>query len=166
MMRKVVLFLIIAGWWGWGLLKEPSHWSLETIFYPPAGEEKRLFEEKKGLDTSPVKRFYYNKATIYFNRYTANFFGLLDINSYFFGGHPREDVSGRVFRLKIFWLLVLPFFLGLWRMRLGRKWLVVLAVLAILKNPDGWDFIMTVPIGLIIDNGFTNLEKWWRRLKR
>jgi len=90
----------------------------------------------------------------------------LDVNSYFFGGHPREDVSGRVFRPKMFWLLVVPFFWGLWRMRLGSKWWIALAVLAVLRNPDGWDLIMVVPMGLIIDNGFTNLEQWWRRLRK
>lgn len=165
-MRKFVIFVIVIGGWGWSLWQNPSQWSLETIFYPPVGEERRLFEEKKGLDTSSVKRLYYNKATIYLNRYTTNFFGLLDVNSYFFRGHPREDVSGRVFRSKVFWLLILPFFSGLWRVKLGGKWLVILAVLAVLKNPDGWDLIMVVPIGLIINNGFTNLEQWWRKSRK
>lgn len=164
--RRLFLLLLIIGSWGTSLLTQPPKLKLATIFYPIIGEEKRIFDEKKGLDTSQIKVIYYNKTTIYSNRYWNNFFGLLDINSYFFGGHPREDVSDRVFRTKIIWILVFPFILGLWRIRIGWKWLGILFLLALLKNPDGWDFILAIPMMLILDNGINNAHRLWKELRK
>lgn len=165
-LRLILICLIISIAWVFSFTFQPVKLSLNTIFYPSVGEEKRIFNEKKGLDTSEIKVIYYNKTTIYFDRYLKNFFSLLNINGYFFGGHPREDVSGKVFRFKIFWILVIPFVIGLWKLRLSWIWLPILFILSFLKNPDGWDLILIIPIGLIVDNGFNNLSKLWQNWKK
>jgi len=164
--RLILIYLIITTTWVISFVLQPFKLSLSTIFYPAVGEEKRIFDEKKGLDTSEIKVIYYNKTTIYFDRYWKNFFSLLDINGYFFGGHPREDVSDKVFRFKIFWILVIPFVIGLWKLRISWVWLPVLFILSFLKNPDGLDLILIIPIGLIIDNGFNNLSRLWQNWKK
>ena len=165
-LRRFVLIILIISSWGTSLITQPPKWKLSTIFYPIVGEEKRIFDEKKGLDTSSIKRIYYNKTTIFSNRYWNNFFGLLDINGYFFKSHPREDVSDRVFRTKLLWVLIFPFIIGIWRIKLGWKWLGVLFLLALLKNPDGWDLVLAIPIAQILDNGITNAQEIWKKLKK
>lgn len=164
--QLIFIYLVIIATWATSLIFQPNKWSLNTIFYPIIGEEKRIFDEKKGLDTSEIKVIYYNKTTVYFDRYWKNFFSLLDINGYFFGGHPREDVSDKVFRFKIFWMLVVPFVIGLWKLRLSWIWLLVIFILSFLKNPDGWDLILIIPIGMVINNGFNNLSKLWQNWKK
>jgi hypothetical protein len=163
--QLLVIFLIVIGVWFVSLLRQPSHWDLATIFYSPTTEERRIFNEKKGLDTSRIKVFYYNSFTIYLNRYSDNFFSLLDINGYFFGGHPREDIADKTFRIKIIWLFIFPFIVGLWKLRINWKWIVFLGILSILKNPDGWDLVLSIPISIIINNGFCNFKKIWIKLK-
>lgn len=71
------------------------------------------FNTIKGeLPNSLISRITYNKFTFYATRYLNNFFEGLDVNYFFFGGHPRE-VPGGNNEVKISYWLSPFFFLGL-----------------------------------------------------
>ena len=167
-MRKIVFGLlaaIIVLTWPMSLVIDPPKFKTETIFYKIETEEQRLFLLKHGLDHSFIKRIFYNKYTIYKDRYLSNLGVFFDINNYFFKMHPREDASSINFRNKFpFWsvIFLIP---GLMVVVSRRKIiLVVLAieglVLACLKNFDGFDMVAYIPISLIL---FEGMNKIWPR---
>lgn len=161
-----ILIVFLSIFWIYSLFKDKSNFNLTSIFSAPTKEEARILSEKKGLDTSKIKIIYLNKTTILTNRYFNNLFNLFDINSYFFNGHPREDISDKVFRYKYPWILVFPFIIGIWKLKINKFWLLIIILLPILKNADGWDIILSIPISLIIINGFNNLKLLWINLKK
>ena len=67
MWKKILLGIIVAEIlisWPLSLVRKPVKISFETIFYPTTQEESLDFQQKLALDTSQIKRFYYNQTTI------------------------------------------------------------------------------------------------------
>lgn len=58
-------------------------------------------------------------------RLQRNFFETIDPNVYFFGGHPRERVWANDFE-KFYFILIVPFFVGLYYLILNRKKFVLI----------------------------------------
>ncbi len=173
MWKKIFLGIIFAAIlisWPISLIKKPAQIKFETIFYPVTESEKIDFEKKLSLDTSGLKRFYYNKTTIYKERYLKNFLVLIDLNNYFFEMHPREDVAGVDYRFKYpFWTIIL--LIPAIKTTINNKkkylkiWLIFLfeiLVLSFFKKVDGWDFILFIPISCLLILGAINLLKWWK----
>lgn len=147
MIKRIVIGLILIGW-PWSVVRNLPKFETRTIFEVRA-EEKRLFEEKLGLDTSRIKRFYYNKTTVWQEKYWRNLMVMLDLNNYFFGGHPREDVAEVDYRPKFFWWTIVFLGLGVWKSikekKNGKIWLMMLfAILAVafFERMDGWDLMI------------------------
>jgi len=164
-----IIFAVILISWPISLIKKPAPIEFETIFYPVTESEKIDFEKKLALDTSGLKRFYYNKTTIYKERYLKNFLVLMDLNNYFFGMHPREDVAGVDYRLKYpFWTVI--FLISAIGVTVRNKkyfkiWLIILfeiLILSFFKKIDGLDFILFIPISWLLILGAINLFKWWK----
>lgn len=170
-MWKKIIFWILIGEilisWPLSLVKKPVKISFETIFYPVTQEESLDFQQKIALDTSQIKRFYYNKTTILKERYLKNFLVLTDLNNYFFTMHPREDVSGVDYRFKYpFWTII--FLISAIKITVKNKkyfkvWLGLLIgimILSFLKKVDGLDFILFFPITYLLYLGVKEFNKY------
>jgi len=172
MWKKIFLGIIFAAIlisWPKSLIEKPAQIEFGTIFYPATESEKIDFEKKLALDTSGLKRFYYNKTTIYKERYLKNCLVLMDLNNYFFGMHPREDVTGVDYRFKYpFWTII--FLISAIGVTVRNKkyfkiWLIILfeiLFLSFFKKIDGLDFILFIPISWLLILGAINLFKWWK----
>jgi len=170
MWKKIILGIILVAIlisWPISLIKKPTQIKLETIFYPITESEKIDFEKKLALDTSKLKRFFYNKTTIYKDRYFKNFLVLMDLNNYFFAMHPREDVTGVDYRFKYpFWAII--FLISAIGTTVKNKkylkiWLIILVeilILSFFKKVDGLDFILFIPISYLLSLGAINLFRW------
>ena len=106
-------------------------------------------------------RAFQNKAIVFLNKFYDNFFALIDPTNYFFGFHPRENnVLNQ--NLDKFPYLSLSFFLiGLYNLKKLKNVKFVLPfllssifVLSVLTNFDRSDFILYIPLAMIILNGF------------
>jgi hypothetical protein len=160
MWKKIIfgiLMAVILISWPLSLIKKPAKMTIETIFYPATQDETWTFQKELALDTSPIKKIYYNKVTIIKDRYFKNFLVLIDLNNYFFEMHPREDVSGVDYRFKYpFWTIVF-LILGIKATVKNKKYswiwgLIFLEIilLSFLKHLDGWDFILFLPISWLM----------------
>jgi len=161
----VVLELIVS--WPLSLAKKPFDFNKETIFYPVTENESWTFEKELALDTSKIKKFYYNKTTITKDRYVKNFLVMMDLNNYFFAMHPREDVSGVDYRFKYPFVAILFLILAVKTTTKNKKHLKVWGIifleilaLAFLKQIDGWDLILYFPITYLLIKGSEEISKW------
>lgn len=170
MFKKIIFWLLIVeivASWPISLIRKPAKIKFETIFYPIAQQEKSAFDDKLALDTSLIKRFYYNKTTVIKERYLKNLLVLIDPNNYFFVMHPREDISNVDYRFKYpFWaiiFLILAIILTVKNKKYFKIWLVFLVeiiVLSFLKKVDGLDFILFFPISYLLYLGAKKFSKY------
>jgi len=170
MWNKVLWLILVTGIiisWPLSLINKPVHFDKATIFYPVTEEETWNFEKKLALDTSKIKKFYYNKSTIVKDRYLKNFLVMMDLNNYFFAMHPREDVSGVAYRFKYPFEAILFLIIAIKITCKNKKyikvWLIILAeilILSFLKQVDGWDFILFFPITYLLYLGAKDLLKY------
>ena len=168
MLKKIsfglVAFLVLV-MWPLSLILNPPKTSFKTIFYQDKIEELKYLE-KLSLDTSLVKRFYYNKTTIHKQRYLDNFLVLADLNNYFFIMHPREDVSGVNYRFKFpfvtIFFLVMAIKVTINQKKYYKIWLIILGqilVLSFLKQMDGLDIFLYIPITFLLYLGAKEITK-------
>jgi hypothetical protein len=160
MWKKIIFGILVAvilASWPWSMVKNPAKFKLETIFYSASADEKWAFSKKVALDTSSIKKFYYNKMTIVKERYFKNFLVSIDLNNYFFAMHPREDVSGVDYRFKYPWWTIIFLVLGIKVAvrnkkikKIGIIFLVEILLLSFLKYMDGWDLILYFPISWLM----------------
>ncbi|MFA5750309.1 MAG: hypothetical protein WC895_03750, partial [Candidatus Shapirobacteria bacterium] len=95
--------------------------------------------------------------TIIKDRYFKNLLVLTDLNNYFFSMHPREDISGVNYRFKYpFWTIIF-LVLGIKATVKNKKYtwiwrlmLFEMLVLSFLKQMDGWDIILFLPISWLM----------------
>ena len=146
-------------WWPWSLIKDRPKWEMKTIFGPAEEMERINLDQKLALDTSQIKRFYYGRWTIYKDRYVKNFFNLLDVNGYFFAGHPREGVPGIVYRNCFPWWLLPIWLWGCFKVKWKWWWLGPLLIVPLFKNGDGWNLVMWWPMTVIFLAGVKDLNE-------
>lgn len=170
MFKKIIFALLILEiliFWPLSLIKEPVNISFKTIFFPVTEQEKIVFNKKLDLDTSMLKRFYYNRTSIVKDRYLKNFSVLIDSNNYFFLMHPREDVSGVDYRFKYpFWAII--FFISAIGVTIKNKkyfkiWLIILLeviTLSFFQKIDGLDLILFLPISYLLYLGAKEFDKY------
>jgi len=170
MFKKIIfalLLLQILISWPLSLINSPNKISFKTIFFPITQEEKINLDTKLGLDTSLVKKFYYNRTTIFKDRYLKNVLLLTDLNNYFFIMHPREGIPDIVNRFKYpFWAII--FFIVAIKVTVRNKkyfnlWLIILGeiiLLSFFKNIDGLDLILFLPISYLLYLGAKEINKY------
>lgn len=114
-----------------------------------------------------LSRMFQNKPSIYWERFTFNFFALIDPNNYFFHFHPREIVVDNQNLDKFPFLSIVFFILGLLSLPNSRyrKFLLILIPilifnLSLLKNFDRYDFSLYFPMFLIIISGFNHFKSY------
>ena len=151
--------------WPLSLINFPPRQNLQLVFSHQTPNESQAFKEKLSLTTSPIKRIYYNKTTLFLNRYFANLVNLLDPNNYFFNSHPRGDVSYFVYRQKFPYLYIFPFILGLFtyidskKNKLLFSSVIYLILLSFFENTDLLDFGLFFIINYFIYLGLKRLLK-------
>ena len=170
MWKKVIWLILITGIiisWPLSLINKPAHFNKATIFYPITEEEKWDFEKKLALDTSGFKKFYYNKTTVIKERYVKNFLVMMDLNNYFFAMHPREDVPGVDYRFKYPFVAIIFFVLAIKATINNKKyiklWIILLSeiiLLSFMKQIDGWDVILFLPLTCLLVIGLQELNKY------
>lgn len=170
MWKKIILAIVIIEIiisWPLSLIKKPVLIKFDSIIYPVTQDEYLSFQNKLSLDTSQVKRFYYNKTTILKDRYLKNFLVNIDLNNYFFTMHPREDVSGVDYRFKYpFWAVI--FLIPAIKVTVKNKkynkiwWLFLgeIIVLSLFKQMDGLDLILFLPITCLLSIGSKEINKY------
>lgn len=170
MWKKIILGIIIIEIiisWPLSLIKKPVQIKLDSIIYPVTQDEYLSFQNKLSLDTSRIKRFYYNKTTILKERYLKNFLVNMDLNNYFFTMHPREDVPGVDYRFKYpFWAII--FLIPAIKITLKDKkykkiwWLLLgeIMVLSLFKQMDGLDLILFLPITYLLSIGAKEINRY------
>lgn len=170
MIKKIIFWLLVLEIiisWPISLIKNPPKINFGSIFYPPSEMEKLDYSKKLALDTSKIKRIYYNKTTIVKNRYLSNFLVLTDLNNYFFIMHPREDVSGVDYRFKYpfltIFLFVMAIKLTINQRKYLRIWLIIfgeILVLSFFKQLDGLDMFLYPPITFLLYLGVKDFSKY------
>jgi hypothetical protein len=144
--------------------------STQTIFKNDYQGEQLVLRNIHLYPTPLFARVFQNKPRIYLNKYIGNFFVLTDPNTYFFALHP-VPVSGNLNLFKYPFLDIFFFIIGLLYIRESKHKKLIIAVLisgiiilSCLTKFEGFDFILWVPISLIIINGINVLESKNRKL--
>lgn len=170
MFKKILYILLILEiliCWPISLIKTPANISFRTIFFPITQEEQISINTKLGLDTSLVKKFYYNRTTAFKDRYVNNVSILIDPNNYFFIMHPREGIPDIVNRFKYpFWaiLFLIPgIYITIRNKKYFKIWFLFFAeilILSFFKKIDGLDLILFLPISWLLYLGVKDFSKY------
>jgi hypothetical protein len=132
----------------------------QTIFNKDYEAEQLLIRNIHLYPDIYTARFFQNKPKIYLGKIYNNFFSLVDLNNYFFANHPAPITTSTQELYKYFYPLIIFLLLGIYNFKsmLERKFVLFsfiacLLSLVILNNFDRNDFILWVPISLIIIHG-------------
>lgn len=153
------------------LLVNFSQFRGQTVFTQDYEAEQRVLTKINLYPTVLLARVFQNKARIYLDKVSFNFFALTDLNNYFFGFHPREIVLENQNLKKFPSAGIIFFLLGLYYLgRYHNKGFVVplvfcsLISLVILKIFDRTDFILWIPLGLLLVHGTDMLKNKFLRM--
>lgn len=138
----------------------------QTVFNKDYEAEQLVLRNTQLYPNILSARFFQNKPRIYINKLNSNFFSLTDPNNYFFAFHPRpiEIVNQNLHKFPFF---AIPFFLAgifyIYRHPYAKFILIssigCLISLTILNNFDRNDFVMWVPMGILMIYGIEQLNK-------
>ncbi len=169
--KKILWLAILVVMVGWPMSLIINPPKMETGFVwqlNDAKEEKRLLTQKLGLDTSWIKKiFYNNKTTILFDRYSKNVLVMMSLNNYFFGNQPQVDVIEVGHRMKFPYPAIIGFLVGVYVSIKKRKylklWLIgcgIVLLVSFFKNMDGWDMAIYPVLGIVTIGGLKEINKY------
>ncbi len=138
----------------------------QTIFTFDYSAQQQIIQKSNLYNSVLLARTFQNKPRVIIDKFTNNFIALTDPNNYFFGFHPRQIMVDNQ-NLNKFPFLSLVFMLfGLYKIKKLPDKKMALALLtstilnlSILKNFDRNDFILWIPIALIILYGISIFEE-------
>ncbi len=144
----------------------------QTIFISDHDAKEQIIQKGNLYNSIFLARLFQNKARTPLDKFTNNFFALTDPNNYFFGFAPRQITVDNQ-NLKKFPFLSLPFlFIGLYYLKDNKHKKIILAILiatimnlCLLTNFDRNDFILWIPLFLIILNGLNIFNKRFKYAK-
>lgn len=132
----------------------------EAIFNKDYEAQQLVIRNIHLYPTPLLARIYQNKARTIIDKFDDNFFALTDPNNYFFAFHPREIPVKNQNLAKFPFLAIFLFLFGLFKCIKEKynKYLFVITTslilsLSILTNFDRQDFILWIPLALIIIEG-------------
>lgn len=170
MFKKILFGLLILEVlisWPISLVKTPANISFKTIFFPRTQAELFSINTKLGLDTNLVRKFYYNRTTVFKDRYINNVLILIDPNNYFYIMHPREGIPDIVNRFKYpFWAIIflIPgIYITIKDKKYYKIWLLIVVeilILSIFNKIDGLDLILFLPISWLLYLGAKDFSKY------
>lgn len=168
MLKKAVIVLALILWPLNLILSRdlPKLQLPETIFVSDYEAKQLILRNTYLYPNVLTARIFQNKARVYLNKFTNNFFALTDPNNYFFGFHPQPIVPDNKNLFKFPFVAIIFFLYGLYTIK-GYKYknclafvtTLLLLVLSVLKNFDGYDFVLWVPVSLVIIHGIGMLKK-------
>lgn len=168
MLKKIVIILTLV-LWPLNLITKNDLPKLEipkTIFEKDYQAEQLILRNIHLYPDTFTARVFQNKARIYINKFSGNFFALTDPNNYFFGLHPRPIVPDNKNIFKFPFVAIIFFLYGVFTIRrykykkeLGIILSILIILLSLLKNFDGYDFILWIPLSLVIVHGTKMLSK-------
>ena len=142
-----------------------SNFSLKSILTYHYQEQQSVIRKGQLYPTVWLARLFQNKPGIYLDKYKFNLSALTDPNNYFFGFHPREIVENQNLT-KFPFLSIVFFLLGIYYFRENIHWkFIVIAAcalifsLSLLTHFDKIDFVLFLPLSLLILTGFRHFFK-------
>ena len=171
MLKKIVIILSLVLWpLNLFLNFNKLHFSTTYVFKNDYQAEQLVLRNTELYPNVLMARVFENKARIYITKYTGNFFILTDLNTYYFALHP-EPITGDVNMFKYPFLDIVFFLAGIFYVAQSKhKKLIFLIfvpailILSCLVDFEGFDFILWIPISLIIINGIEAFESKNKKL--
>jgi len=137
----------------------------QTIFNKDYEAEQLILRNIHLYPNAILARIFQNKLRIYINKAADNFFALTDPNNYFFGFHPRPISINNQNLFKYPFLAIVFFLYGIFYIGecKDKKFIIFaflssLVSLIILQNFDRNDFILWLPVSLVIVHGIKKLS--------
>lgn len=167
MLKKIVILFILILWPVNLLISRdlPKPEIPKTIFAKDYQAEQLILRNIHLYPNVILARVFQNKGRIYLNKFTDNFFALTDPNNYFFGLHPRPIVPNNRNLFKFPFIGIIFFGYGIFTIKkykykpqLITAFSVLIAILSVLKNFDGYDFVLWIPVSIVIIHGIQMLE--------
>lgn len=142
----------------------------QTIVNKDYEAEQLVIREQQLYGTVFMARVFHNKARIISDKAIVNSFILIDPNNYFFGNAPRQVPADNQ-NLQKYPFLALPFLIfSLINIRnlKYKSFLVITSAsiflsLLILKIFDGHDFLLYIPISMLLIYGLNILDEKFKR---
>lgn len=171
MLKKIVIILSLILWpLNLFLNFNKLHFSITSVFKNDYQAEQLVLRNTELYPDVLMARVFENKARIYINKYTGNFFALTDLNNYFFALHP-EPLTGNINMFKYPFLDLVFFLIGIFYFAQSKyKKLIFfilipgILILSCLIDFEGFDFILWIPISLIIINGIEMFQSKNKKL--
>ena len=152
-----ISLLIIAFMW-------KNFWG-QTIFQYDYEAQQEVIGKSYLYPSVFMARLFQNKPRIYINKFTSNFLALTDPNNYFFKFHPREIIIDNQNLSKYPFMSIIFALFGLFYLGKNTHWKFISTVLvagvlslSILKIFDRNDFLLWIPILLVIIHGIRNFK--------
>lgn len=153
LLSLVVLVLTWKGFWG------------QTIFQPDYEAQQGIIGRLYLYPNVATARLFQNKPRIYINKFNSNFFALVDPNNYFFNFHPREILIDNQNLNKYPFMGIVFAVVGFYYLLKHPQWRFISIILAslllslsILKIFDRNDFLLWVPLSLVIIHGINSFK--------
>ncbi len=165
MLKKLAILLTLILWPLNLILTRDFPGKPETIFTKDYQAEQLVLQNIHLYPDVFSARLFQNKGRIYFTKFAFNFFALTDPNYYFFASHPEPILPQSKNIYKFPFPAIIFFFYGIYtiqkfkyRKTLGAAFLIFLPLLSILKNLDGYDFILWLPVSVVVIHGIKMLS--------
>lgn len=150
----IIIFLFFKSFYG------------QSIFRYDYQGQQQIFQEEKLYNSIFMARLFQNKMRIPTTKAINNFLALSDLNNYFFGFAPGQITINNQ-NLDKFPFLSLPFLLiGVYFSTKNKNWRYLITLfgaliinLSLLTNFDRNDFILWLPLSLIIFYGLNIFDK-------
>ena len=133
----------------------------QTIFIKDYEKRQEVIRNTYLYPNVITARIYQNKVKIITDKFNGNLFALIDPNNYFFAFHPREITQDNQNINKFPFITIIFFIIALFNIeKLKNKKFILITLLAsvlslsVLTNYDRNDFILWVPVSLLILSGY------------
>jgi hypothetical protein len=169
---KIIVVALCLVLWPLNLLLNFNrlHFSVQSVFKNDYQGEQLVLRNTELYPDVLMARVFQNKPRIYIDKYVGNFFALTDLNNYFFALYP-EPITGNINMFKYPFLGIVFFLAGIFYIKKSKhKKLIILIfvpailILSCLTDFEGFDFILWIPVSLIIINGINILESKNKKL--
>lgn len=143
----------------------------QTILRPDYEGGQLVIQKSNLYNSIPLARIFQNKPRIILDKFSSNFFSLVDPNNYFFGFMPRQILIDNQNLNKFPFVALIFAIYGLINIEsLKRKGVIISLLIAGILNLsllgvfDRQDFILFIPLCLIIIHGIDSMEKKHKNL--
>lgn len=161
MLSSLFFAFFIKAFWG------------QTVFIPDYEARQLVIRQTQLYPNVFLARLMHNKLRIILDKASDNFFALTDPNNYFFAFHPREQIVGNQNLNKFPFLALMPFIPGVFNLSKSRNYKFILLTatasainLLVLNLFDRNDFILWLPLALIVTHGITSFQKLYPKAFR